>query len=96
MFYHIIQERCFSNLIEAQGDLSGNSGEAATMQFNGFTFNSADESLYIKCKLELCVTEVGGEDGSRFIKDPDCGIKDNTCDFNPTSYSPAAALTYAP
>jgi hypothetical protein len=75
--YDILKHGCLDKLIntaELSGNLRGDLMTPVDFSFNGFTFESNSDTLYVECKIILCATD---EDG--VFLNADCGFdSDNT------------------
>jgi hypothetical protein len=73
--YDILKNGCLDNLIattELSDNLRGSSVSDVDFSFNGFTFESNSDTLYVECKIVLCAVDEFGD----FIN-PDCGFDDS-------------------
>merc|ERR1712176_1522584 len=80
--YTIIKDGCFSKLIALDGIqyrelLVGNHATPAGFGFNGFTFDSTDDKLFLKCNIDICAI-LQDEYDNRSLT-PGCGYQLSTC-----------------
>jgi len=70
--YDIMKHGCLDNLVattELSGSLIGDSSTPVNFRFNGFTFESNSDTLYVECNIVLCAVD----DSGAFLN-PDCGF----------------------
>jgi len=77
--YKIIQDGCLDTLLNANDITDKLKGDASTnvdFSFNGFTFSSNEDIVYLSCNIILCAL-----DGSDALVDADCGydLIDGSC-----------------
>ena len=67
----IIQDGCLDDLVAATAtSLTGDVSTNVDFSFNGFTFASTSDLLYLECTIELCAIDSSGD----FI-DATCGYQ---------------------
>lgn len=91
--YSLIADGCLDDLTgtaEAE-DLEGDESTTVDFTFNGFTFENAEDTLYLKCTIELCATDSNGD----FV-DSSCGFAyggDDCADSDSTmGYTKASSI----
>jgi len=84
--YTIIDDGCMSNLVSASGTIGGDNTNAAEFQFNGFTFDSGDDQLYVRCAIDICAVNANGD-----VIDSTCGYSASSCGAD----TAATAISYA-
>jgi len=70
--YDIMKHGCLDNLIhttELSGNLRGDLMTPVDFSFNGFTFESNSDTLYVECKIVLCAIDENGD-----FLNPVCGF----------------------
>ena len=81
-----IQDGCMSNLVDASGTLAGDVSAFASFQFNGFTFDTSDDQLHLRCQIDVCAVDSNGD-----VIDSTCGYTASSCASDETA---AAAISY--
>lgn len=62
--YKVIQDGCMDNLLAASAitdDLLGDSATDVDFSFNGFTFASTSDTVYLSCDIVLCALDSNGD-----------------------------------
>jgi hypothetical protein len=91
--YDIIRDGCLSDLVEARelrDNLRGHSTSSVDFAFNGFTFESTSDTLYVECAIVLCALDTNND----FVN-PTCGRDTEICALG-SPYSLASALSIIP
>lgn len=101
--YNVIKDGCLDKLlgtnvvtVGTSNNWVGDASDPVYFQFNGFTFEGASDTVYLKCNIELCAT-----DGGKFMK-TGCGYEFKTdasgtdCNKGTSTlgWNKAAALSY--
>lgn len=72
--YTILKDGCLDNLVgtaEVSDDLRGDDSNTVEFSFNGFTFESTSDTLYLECSIVLCAIDSSGD-----FLDAGCGFDD--------------------
>jgi hypothetical protein len=92
--YSILADGCLDNLVETaelSSNLRGDSISPVDFSFNGFTFESTSDTLYLECTVVLCAIDTNGD----FV-DPTCGFDDTDLSTTCAAASAGKALGVDP
>ena len=70
--------------------LVGHHATPAAFGFNGFTFDSTDDKLFLKCNIDICAIEQDEYDNRRLT--PGCGYQLSACSNSEPDFLAAPSI----